>query len=121
MPSRPLLYDGRRFRPVQNTANGEVSGATVFHYRQRGAVVWGTYAGGDIVQGTLTALVSETGALEMRYAHVNAAGELMTGTCQSTPERLPDGRLRLHEAWQWTSGDRSAGRSVVEEIAEMGE
>jgi hypothetical protein len=30
---------------------------------------------------------------------------------------LPNGRLRLHEEWQWTNGDLSKGRSIVEEIA----
>ena len=39
----------------------------------------------------------------------------MTGICQSTPELLPNGKLRLHEAWQWTAGDRSKGSSVIEE------
>jgi hypothetical protein len=52
----------------------------------------------------------------MRYQHVNARGELMTGQCRSTPEVLPDGRLRLRESWQWTSGDGTSGESVVEEI-----
>ena len=116
MPDAPLLYDGRCFRPVQNAANGEVSGDTLFRYHQRGAVVWATYAGGGIEQGTLVATVAADGALDMRYAHVSDAGTLMTGTCCSTPEHLPDGRLRLHESWQWTSGDRSAGRSVLEEV-----
>ncbi len=32
------------------------------------------------------------------------------------PEVLPDGRLRLREVWQWTSGDLSQGESVVEEV-----
>jgi hypothetical protein len=54
----------------------------------------------------------------MRYHPVNDAGELMTGRCRSTPELLPDGRLRLHERWQWTSGDGSEGESVVEEVRE---
>ena len=31
-------------------------------------------------------------------------------------ELLPDGRIRLHEKWQWTSGDLSSGESVIEEI-----
>ena len=68
--------------------------------------------------GTLVAAVDEAGRLDMRYAHINAAGSLMTGECQSTPERLADGRLRLHERWRWTSGDGSAGTSVVEEVAD---
>lgn len=40
----------------------------------------------------------------------------MTGRCLSTPEYLPDGRIQLYEKWQWTSGDQSAGESIVEEV-----
>jgi hypothetical protein len=29
-----------------------------------------------------------------------------------------DGRLRLHERWQWTSGDGASGESVIEEVRE---
>jgi hypothetical protein len=111
-------YDKRRFVSVSNTANGEVDGRTVFSYRQQGDVVWATYEGGGVRFGTLVATVDSEGRLDMRYGHVNAAGVLMTGICQSTPEVLPDGRLRLHERWQWTSGDSSRGESIVEEPAE---
>jgi hypothetical protein len=52
----------------------------------------------------------------MRYQHLNQAGTFMSGKCFSTPEILPDGRIRLHEKWQWTSGDYSSGESVIEEI-----
>ncbi|HZF59052.1 MAG TPA: hypothetical protein VEZ19_11325, partial [Rubrobacter sp.] len=58
------------------------------------------------------------GRLDVRYGHLNRSGELMTGECRTTPERLPDRRLRLHEEWRWTSGNRSSGTSVVEEIGE---
>jgi hypothetical protein len=51
----------------------------------------------------------------MRYHQVNNKGELMTGTCQSIPEILPNGKIRLHERWEWTSGDKSLGTSVIEE------
>jgi len=111
----PISYDGRQFRSVPNTANGDVSDATRFEYRQRGDVVWATYEGGGVRLGTLVASVGDDGSLDMRYAHVNASGELMTGECRSTPEVLSDGRLRLHERWRWTSGDGSAGTSVIEE------
>lgn len=43
----------------------------------------------------------------------------MTGRCHSVPEVLADGRIRLHEQWQWTSGNQSKGESVIEEIASM--
>lgn len=111
-----INYDNRRFRPVQNTENGETSAETEFHYLQKGNVVVGTYNGGTIILGNLIAVVSEEGALDMRYQQVNKYGELMTGICKSTPEILPNGKIRLHEKWQWTSGDKSSGESVIEEV-----
>lgn len=113
-----MNYHNKRFRPIQNTENGEISADTIFHYQQTGNIVTCTYSGGAIAQGHLIALVDEVGRLDMRYHQVNVAGELQTGHCRSTPEYLPDGRLRLLEEWQWTSGDGSAGKSVLEEVWE---
>jgi hypothetical protein len=110
-----INYNGRTFRSINTSAKGEVDGQTLFHYQQQGQIVWATYQGGAIQWGTLIAKVDTADRLEMRYQHINTAGELMTGECLSTPEILPDGRIRLHETWQWTSGDRSAGQSVLEE------
>lgn len=112
------MYDNKRFRSVINTDNGEVGAETVFYYRQDGNIVWADYAGGSIVKGFLLATVQPDGSLDMRYQHVNQTGDLMTGRCHSTPELLADGRLRLHERWQWTSGDLSSGESIVEEFTE---
>lgn len=113
-------YDGKTLRSVENSPNGEVSGDTTFHYHQDGNIVWAEYSGGDIVRGHLIAVADDDGVLDMRYQHVNNNGELMTGVCTSRPELLPDGRIRLHESWAWTSGDRSSGTSVVEEIRNLG-
>jgi len=110
-----ISYDGRTFRPVSNSETGEVGDGTLFHYHQKGEIVWAEYSGGEIRFGTLIAKVLDDDSLDMRYQHVNTKGELMTGICRSTPERLPDGRLRLREKWQWTSGDLSSGESVIEE------
>jgi hypothetical protein len=111
-----INYDKRTFASVRNSAGGEVGSETVFRYRQRGNAVWADYEGGEIVHGQVVAKCDDDGVLDMRYQHLNIRGELMTGTCRSTPEILPDGRIRLHEKWQWTSGDRSAGESVIEEV-----
>ncbi len=110
-------YNNRRFAGVSNSETGEVSSETVFHYRQQDDVVWATYEGGGVRFGTLVAKVGSNGCLDMSYQHINQQGELCTGKCFSTPEVLPDGRYRLHESWQWTSGDCSKGNSVVEELA----
>lgn len=109
--------DGRTFRSVSNTSNGEVSADTLFHYRQTADIVTADYSGGTIVAGHLLARVLANGQLDMRYHHVNDQGGFMLGRCLSTPERLADGRLRFREQWQWLSGDMSSGYSEIEEVA----
>jgi hypothetical protein len=111
-----INYHNKVFRSVSNSESGEVNEETRFYYQQSGRIVTATYRGGAIQQGQLIALMDETGALDMRYQHVNHDGKLMTGKCISTPEVLDNGKLRLHERWQWTRGDFSSGTSVVEEI-----
>ena len=108
--------DGKVFRSVSNTDNGEVGADTRFHYRQAGGIVTADYSGGGILAGHLIATVLAGGQLDMRYHHLNDKGELMIGKCLSTPERLPDGRLRFKEQWQWLSGDLSTGFSEIEEV-----
>ena len=110
-------YDGRHFSLVRNSSGGEVGSETVFHYHQSGNVVWAEYSGGEIVRGHLIARRDAEGGLDMRYQHLNVRGDLMTGVCRSRPELLPDGRIRLHEKWKWTSGDLSEGESVLEEMS----
>lgn len=119
---RPLLYDSLTLRSQSNTPNGEVSSATVFHYHQSADqphIVWAEYSGGSIVRGHLIGTLDANGSnvLRMRYQHINEAGKLMTGMCTSTPEVLEDGRLRLDEQWEWTSGGEGQGSSIVEEDA----
>ena len=110
-----ISYDNRRFRSIANSETGDVGSETIFHYHQDDDVVWAEYWGGEIVRGTLIAKVRPDDSLDMRYQHVNRKGDLMTGICRSIPELLPDGRIRLHETWQWTCGDHSSGESVIEE------
>ncbi len=111
-----INYNDRRFRPVRNSANGETSSETIFHYEQEGNILTSSYSGGRIRSGHLIALVDDEGCIDMRYHQVNDRGELMTGVCRSIPEVMPNGKIRLHETWQWTSGDGSTGNSVLEEV-----
>ncbi|GKU79179.1 n-acetylglutamate synthase [Paenibacillus sp. L3-i20] len=113
---KPINYDGRRFKTINNTDNGEVNEETTFYYFQKDDVVWAHYYGGGIVKGQLIASINELGCLEMSYHHINENNEMMTGMCTSKPELLEDGRLRLHEEWEWTCRDYSKGKSIIEEI-----
>lgn len=111
-----INYHNRKFKPVTNSDNGEVDGEMVFHYKHTGSIVTSDYSGANIISGHLIALVDDDGTLDMRYHQVNSKHELMTGTCKSRPEIMSNGKIRLHEKWQWTSGDFSQGSSILEEV-----
>ncbi len=110
-----INYHQKVFRPISNTENGETSNETVFIYEQNGPILTSYYSGGKVISGHLIGLVDRQGNIDMRYHQINNNGELMTGKCFSVPEILPSGKIRLHETWEWTSGDYSKGKSIIEE------
>lgn len=110
-----INYNNKVFSPVSNTDNGETSSETIFNYQQNESILTAEYKGGKIKKGHLIGLVDENGNIDMRYHQVNENGELMTGKCHSRPEILASGKIRLHEEWEWTSGDYSKGTSILEE------
>ncbi len=111
-----INYHNKKFRPVVNSENGEVDAQTIFHYQQEENVLSCSYSGNSIKKGNLIGLVANNGEIDMRYHQININNELMTGYCKSTPQILDSGKIRLHEHWQWTSGDLSKGESILEEI-----
>lgn len=66
--------------------------------------------------GHLKGIVEENGIIAMSYHQVTLYHEIMTGVCRSVPEIMPNGKIKLREKWQWTTGDRSSGESILEEI-----
>lgn len=111
-----MNYNNRKFKCVSNSNNGEITNEMVFHYEQLGTILTCSYQGENITKGQLIGLVNENGCIEMSYHQINKNGELLTGVCSSKPEIMGNGKIRLHESWQWTSGDQSKGYSILEEI-----
>lgn len=111
-----MNYNNRKFRPVSNSENGIVSNEMIFHYMQSGNILTCSYSGEKIISGHLIGLVDEKGQINMSYHQIDNSGKLMTGICNSTPKINDSGKIILHEKWQWTSGDKSEGYSVLEEI-----
>ncbi len=111
-----MNYNNKKFKAISNSENGEISKEMIFHYKQEGNILTCEYSGGEIVKGHLIGLVNEIGIINMRYHQVNKLNEIMTGICESMPEIMPNGKIRLLEKWQWTSGDLSTGNSVLEEV-----
>ncbi|HLP11827.1 MAG TPA: hypothetical protein VK177_07850 [Flavobacteriales bacterium] len=110
-----INYHNKIFKPLHTSENGETSAETIFSYKQSGNILTSTYSGGKIVSRHLIGLVNDDGSIDMRYHQINTSNEIMTGVCKSKPEILNNGKIRLHESWQWTSGDLSKGESVIEE------
>ncbi|MBR4732564.1 MAG: GNAT family N-acetyltransferase [Lachnospiraceae bacterium] len=108
-------YDGRKFIPMENTENGEVDGNTIFHYHQNGNDFSADYSGGEIKKGYMIGKVSDNGELDFYYEHVNVDDVIRAGKCHSVPRLNNDGKLELHEEWQWLNGDCTSGKSVVVE------
>jgi len=111
-----MNYNNKQFRIVTNSENGELDDTLVFHYQQEGNRLSCQYSGGNVAKGHLLGTVNEKGSIYMSYHQINLEGELKTGICNSVPVLMPNGKIRLHEAWQWTSGDLSKGTSVLEEV-----
>lgn len=110
-----INYDDKIFNPISNSENGEVDLSMQFVYKQSGNILTSSYSGGRIVSGHLIALVDDNGSIDMRYHQINVQGEIMTGICKSTPEIMPNGKIRLYEKWKWTARDFSEGESILEE------
>ena len=111
-----INYNNKQFKAILNSDNGEISAETIFQYKQTDHILTAEYAGGAIIKGQLIGIVDDLGNIEMHYHHLNAKNEFMTGICKSKPTYLANGKLRLHENWQWTSGDKSSGNSIIEEL-----
>ncbi len=115
-PKNWIYYGGRLFRPVATNGESDTNSETIFKYEQKRDLLTGTYSGGHISFGHLIGLVNAAGRIDMRYHHLTVDGELKTCVCRSIPEFLENGKIRLHESWQWTSGTCEKGTSILDEL-----
>jgi hypothetical protein len=110
-----LNFHGRRMRVAATDAGGVVSSETIVLFEQVDNVVSARYRGGAIVDGYLIGLY-EAPALQFRYVQADIHGNLDAGVSTGTIERLPDGRLRLIEQFQWLTRN-GHGTNIFEEIS----
>jgi len=111
-----IHFGGRLFRAVETSGNGQVNAETIFKYDQRDSLITATYSGGEIEFGHLIGIMYDDGTLDFSYHHVTLSDEICTGKGTSDVELLAGNKVRLRETWQWTSGDKSSGTSILEEI-----
>lgn len=112
---KAINYDGKVFRMLSNEGPGDVDMETVFFYHQKDDYLWGHYEGGEVATGVILGKVQSDSSIEFNYQHFDKNGVLKEGHCNSYPEVM-EGRLQLHEKWEWTKGSAGAGTSILEEI-----
>ena len=95
---KELNLNGKKFKSISCSENGEVSSSTIFEYRQKGSIIWATYEGGEILFGTLSGKMAKD-KLIFNYQNQNLDGNFKTGKCQSLVE-LKGGKLILKENWE---------------------
>jgi hypothetical protein len=103
-------YDGRRFAP----AGSDTAHRPVASWRQDGSTVTARFSGGHVLAGFLLGTVAPDGVVDAAYGQLLADGTVHAGRCTTTPQVLPDGRLRMREEWHRTDG--TSGVSHIEEV-----
>ena len=111
-----INYNNRKFKVKSTPNTGEVSVDLIFHYQQINNIVTCKYSDENVVSGHLIGKVDEAGNIDIRYHQINTEGRIKTGQCFSKPVLLDNGKIQLHETWEWLSGDNGGGNTVIEEI-----
>ncbi|MFY1692419.1 DUF6196 family protein [Plantactinospora sp. WMMB782] len=109
----PLALDLQVFEVVETSAASAISRATVFEFREHDGMVEASYAGGQIVRGTLLGR-REHDRLSTAYAQVGAGGERQTGTATMRVRLTESGQLLLTEDYTWSDG--TTGRNVLRSL-----
>ncbi len=112
-PFGKINYNNKVFYSLSNTNNGEVNSETIFHYFHDEDIIWANYAGGFIAKGYLVGTCDLEGNLDFYYQHININNKIKLGKCHSIPVVLENGKIELHEAWQWLIDDKSSGKSII--------
>ena len=104
-----FTLEDRFFTVVENSDSGEVSDKTIFSYHQKDNTIWAEYSGGTIEKGFLIGKMDDKHHLHFSYQHINRAGKLKSGICDSEP-KIENGKLRFYEKWKWTDGEEGTSR-----------
>jgi hypothetical protein len=110
-----LSLGGVIMRTVSGDAAGVVSADTELVFEQEGDTFSSRYRGGKVIDGYLIGRLLADGSLEFRYVQADTDGNLDAGHSTGFLARLPDGRLRLTENFQWTTRPQR-GQNVFEEV-----
>ncbi len=113
-PRGAVDLDGRTMFVSATASAGVVDASTRIRFRQKGARVFGRYAGGRVRRGVLVGGF-DGAKLTFRYLQVEDSGEIHGGRSTCEVERGTEGRIRIFERFAWTTRE-GRGTNVFEEL-----
>ena len=109
-----LSINQKQFITTGNES-GLSSEETIFCYFEEGAVVTGTYKGGEIATGQVVGKRLPKNQLVLVFQCLTIEGELKSGQSEGFISTNEDGKLTLSFDWNWFNGDKSGGKSFYVE------
>ena len=106
-------FDGKRMNATVTAPNGAINENTIFHFKQKGDLITAKYAGGKVTAGFLIGKIS-SGKFEFQYTQMHEDYSLHGGHSICEIDIAKDGRLKLTEYFEWSSGEK--GINVIEEL-----
>ena len=61
-------------------------------------------------------IVIHNDTFQFRYHHVNRSNEIKGASGTSVPHFNSEGKIELHEEWQWLDHDQTKGKSITREV-----
>ena len=92
---------------------GVINENTIFRFKQKGDIIKAKYAGGKVKAGFLIGKLTDN-KFEFQYTQMHDDNSLHGGHSLCEIEFSGDGRLRLVEHFEWSSGQK--GINVIEEV-----
>ena len=103
--------DNKSFVLLNNSEEGTVDQATVFHYNQNGNLVKAEYHGGQILWGTIVGeLIRDK--MKMLYQCMTVDGELKAGQAFAKLSWHANKKIRLDLEWKWLGDHTGKGTSI---------
>lgn len=129
-PENPVTaaidLDNTTFRCVSRTADGKevLDPGIKYQFQCNGSLVAAIYSGGGLEDGCILGqYYPEDGSFSGKWDHRAPGHDLrLMGDCETTPEVLPDGRVRLTRKWTYPKtegGGDNEGIDILESVGKV--
>jgi hypothetical protein len=110
-----INLNGKRFKLLSNSKNGQVDSDTIFKYTQKGNKFKGEYNDDEIQYGSIVGLINSPDDIYLTYHCILNTGEIKVGEANAVAT-IENGKIILRLNWRWISGGEGSGNSEYIEV-----